>query len=289
MTSSINRDFVIAVLMILIAMITIQSGASFAKNLFPLIGPEGTTALRLGFSAIILWFIFRPWRALPKAGEWRGIIFYGACLGGMNLLFYYAIARIPLGIGVALEFIGPLSVALFSSKRKRDLFWVACAVVGIVLLLPISSNTESLDPIGVILALLAGVCWAGYIIFGKRTGNQGSGGITVTLGLTFAALFIVPFGVVSQGAQLFTWEVIPLGIGIAILSSAIPYTLEMKALKIIPTSVFSIMMSLEPAIAAVAGFIILGELLTLNQWIAVLLVIAASVGSSLPSKIKTDH
>ena len=273
--------FFIAVICVLLAMVTIQSGASIAKQLFPIIGPEGTTALRLGFSATILCLVFKPWRAFPPLGQRMPIMVYGLCLGGMNILFYYAIERIPLGIAVALEFTGPLAVALLSSRRKRDLFWVACAISGIVMLLPDMKGEESLDLLGVILALGAGACWAGYILFGKKTGNQSSGGMTVALGMSVAALILVPYGAISQGGALLSWEVIPLGLLVAIMSSALPYTLEMVALRNMPAQGFSIMMSLEPAIAALAGFIILGELLTLWQWLAILLVIVASVGSSM--------
>ncbi|MEL0631271.1 DMT family transporter [Pseudoalteromonas carrageenovora] len=279
---SSTKDFLIAVVCVILAMVTIQSGASFAKQLFPIVGPEGTTALRLGFSALILCLIFKPWKSLPTRGHRLSIVVYGLSLGGMNILFYYAIARIPLGIGVALEFTGPLAVALFSSRAKRDLFWVACAIAGILLLLPDMNSQDSLDPIGVILALAAGACWAAYILFGKKTGTQSSGGATVALGMTVAALVLVPYGGISQSSA-FTWEIIPLGIGIAILSSALPYTLEMVALRNMPAQGFSIMLSLEPAFAALAGFIILGELLTLWQWLAILLVITASVGSSFSS------
>lgn len=285
---SSTKDFLIAVVCVILAMVTIQSGASFAKQLFPIVGPEGTTALRLGFSALILCLIFKPWKSLPARGHRLSIVVYGLSLGGMNILFYYAIERIPLGIGVALEFTGPLAVALFSSRRKRDLFWVACAIAGILLLLPDMSSQDSLDPIGVILALAAGACWAAYILFGKKTGTQSSGGATVALGMTIAALVLVPYGGISQSSA-FTWGIIPLGIGIAILSSALPYTLEMVALRNMPAQVFSIMLSLEPAFAALAGFIILGELLTLWQWLAILLVIIASVGSSFSSVKKQKN
>ncbi|MGO2477154.1 MAG: EamA family transporter, partial [Pseudoalteromonas sp.] len=174
--SRVIPPFIIALVCVLMAMVTIQSGASIAKQLFPLIGPEGTTALRLGFSAVILCLVFKPWRDFPGLGQRLPVIIYGLSLGGMNILFYYAIERIPLGVGVALEFTGPLAVALLSSRRKRDLFWVGCAIAGIILLLPDMSGEESLEPIGVILALAAGACWAGYILLGKKTGNQVSGG-----------------------------------------------------------------------------------------------------------------
>ncbi|MBQ4864258.1 DMT family transporter [Pseudoalteromonas sp. MMG013] len=276
---TINKDALFAVACLLCAMITIQSGASIAKQLFPFVGPEGTTAYRLGFSALILCLIFRPWRRLPR--NWKPIIIYGLCLGGMNITFYYAIERIPIGIGVALEFTGPLAVALFSSKRKRDYLWVAFAMLGIVLLLPDINSADGLDPVGVILALVAGAFWAGYILFGKKIGNQGSGGATVALGMTVAAIVLVPYGVTLQGSALLDWQLLPLGIMIGLLSSALPYSLEMVALRNMSAQSFSIMMSLEPAIAALAGLLILAEMLTLLQWTAVFMVITASLGSSM--------
>lgn len=282
-----NKAVWLAVASVLLAMVTIQSGASIAKQLFPLIGPAGTTALRVGFSALMLWLVFRPWRQLPQGRNWRAIIVYGACLGGMNLLFYLAIARIPLGIGVALEFTGPLAVALFSSRRKLDLVWVALALGGILLLLPDMTSVDALDPVGVMLALAAGACWAGYILFGQRAGNLASGGITVALGMTVAAAFLVPIGLVSAGSSLFSWQVIPLAIAVAALSSALPYSLEMVALKALPAKSFSVLMSMEPAIAALAGFLLLAELLSVTQWLAILLVISASLGSTL-SKTKVS-
>lgn len=280
----INRVLLTAIGCVLLAMVTIQSGASLAKQLFPVVGPEGTTALRLGFAAAVLWLVFRPWSALPKGRDWQSIIIYGLCLGGMNILFYLSIARIPLGIAVALEFTGPLALALLGSKRKTDLLWVGCAIAGILLLLPDSSSAEGLDLTGALMALGAGACWAGYILFGTRTGKQASGGITVALGMTVAAIVLVPVGVVSQGLALFSWEVLPLGLLVGILSSALPYSLEMVALRNMPTQTFSVFMSLEPAIAALAGFIILAEQLTLLQWSAIGLVIVASIGSSFTPK-----
>jgi inner membrane transporter RhtA len=265
-------------------MVTIQSGASLAKQLFPLVGPEGTTALRLGFAAVVLWLVFRPWQALPQGRDWQSIITYGLCLGGMNILFYLAIERIPLGIAVALEFTGPLALALFGSKRKSDLLWVAIAIAGILLLLPDLASAQGLDLTGALMALGAGACWAGYILFGTRTGKQPSGGITVALGMTVAAIVLVPIGAVSQGLALITWEVLPLGLLVGVLSSALPYSLEMVALRNMPTQAFSVMMSLEPAIAALAGLVILSEQLTLLQWAAIALVIMASIGSSFTPK-----
>lgn len=278
----ISRDYLIAIICVLFAMVTIQSGASIAKQLFEHIGPEGTTAYRIGFSAIILCLIFRPWRKLPT--NWFPLIVYGLCLGGMNISFYYSIERIPLGVAVALEFLGPLAVAIFSSKRKIDFVWAVFAVLGVIVLLPDISSVNGLDPIGVMLALLAGGFWAGYILFGKKTGSVGSSGSIVAIGMSVAAIAIVPFGAISQGFALLDWSLIPLGIAIGILSSALPYSLEMVALRKMPSQGFSIFMSVEPAIGALAAFVILGELLTFWQWMAILMVITASIGSAATTK-----
>lgn len=277
------KALLLAVASILLAMITVQTGASIAKQLFPVIGPTGTTALRVGFSALILCLIFRPWRNLPKRHQWPAVIIYGASLGGMNILFYLAIARIPLGIAVALEFTGPLVVALLSSRRKWDLLWIALAVSGILLLLPDINSADALDPAGVMYALGAGGCWAAYILFGKKTGGLSSGGITVALGMTVGALYLVPIGIITQGWAIFSWQLLPLAIAVAALSSALPYSLEMVALRRLPAQSFSVLMSMEPAIAALAGLLLLSELLTMTQWLAIILVISASLGSSLSS------
>lgn len=278
---SLSRQLFFAILSVVIAMIVIQSGASLAKTLFPLIGPEGTTALRVGFAALMLALVFKPWRHWPSGKSRQAILFYGVCLGGMNLLFYLSIARIPLGIAVALEFTGPLAVALLSSKRKLDLLWVALAITGIACLLPWQGEHSALDPVGVLLALGAGACWAGYIIYGQRSGGAVSGGAAVAMGMGIAACFLVPIGVVSAGSALLNSEVIWFGLAVALMSSAIPYSLEMIALKRLPAQSFSILMSLEPAIAALAGLLILSEQLSLLQWSAIAAVILASLGSSL--------
>lgn len=281
MPQSRNASFGWAIASVLVAMMVIQSGASLAKTLFPVIGPEGTTALRVGFAALILSMVFRPWKNWPARKDQKALWLYGISLGGMNLMFYMAIERIPLGIAVALEFTGPLAVALLSSKRKLDLLWVALAMAGIALLLPWQTDASALDPLGVALALGAGACWAGYIIFGQKTGGALHGGTAVALGMAVAALFLFPIGLASAGTALFSWTVLPFAFAVALLSSAIPYSLEMVALKRLPAQSFSILMSLEPAIAALAGLIILAEQLSLLQWLAIFSVIAASLGSSL--------
>jgi inner membrane transporter RhtA len=284
MPQSRNASFWWAIASVLVAMMAIQSGASLAKTLFPIIGPEGTTALRVGFAALILFLVFQPWKKWPAKQDQKALWFYGVCLGGMNLMFYLAIERIPLGIAVALEFTGPLAVALLSSKRKLDLLWVALAMAGIALLLPWQTEATALDPAGVALALGAGACWAGYIIFGQKTGSAVHGGTAVALGMAVAALFLFPIGLASAGSSLFSWTVLPFAFAVALLSSAIPYSLEMVALKRLPAQSFSILMSLEPAIAALAALIILAEQLSLLQWLAIFAVIAASLGSSLTAR-----
>jgi len=283
----VNKRFLSAIVSVLLAMVAIQSGASFAKQLFPIAGPEGTSALRAFFAAAILSIIFKPWKARLSPRGWRNVIFYGLCLGAMNIIFYLAIARIPLGIGVALEFTGPLAVAFFSARKKRDFAWVLLAVVGVCLLLPdIGTSPDSLDPVGVMLALTAGAFWAGYIVFGNKTGSEGSGGVTVTLGMLVAAFAIVPIGVISQGEVLLTPFALFMGVAVGVFSSAIPYTLEMNAMRNMPKQTFSIMMSVEPAIAAIAAFIIIDETLTVSQWFAVALVVVATAGSSITQRQK---
>lgn len=285
MTDTNLKSLLLAVVSVILAMVCIQSGASIAKQLFPVIGPEGTTALRVGFSAAILWLVFRPWRHWPQGRQWRALTIYGACLGGMNILFYLAIERIPLGVGVALEFTGPLAVALLMSRRKMDLVWVACALAGVLMLMPDMRGEDALDPIGVLLALAAGGCWAGYILFGQKAGHIAPGGATVALGMTIAALYLFPIGLVTAGTELFQWQILPLALMIAVMSSALPYSLEMVALKRLPSKNFSVLMSVEPAVAAVAGLLILAELLTVWQWLAIALVITASLGSSLTKAV----
>ncbi|MCG3729071.1 EamA family transporter [Vibrio cincinnatiensis] len=283
-----KSPILIAVGCLLVAMMAIQSGSSLAKQLFPIVGPGGTVALRISLAALILLIVFRPWRISLSLSQWRSMIIYGTSLGGMQILFYFAIERIPLGIGVALEFSGPLLLALFSSKRKLDIVWVAFAICGMLLLLPDMTGVDALDPVGVLLALSAGCCWAGYIWFGQRAGSVGSGGMTVAIGMSVAAIIIFPIGAMTAESSIFTWSVLPMALTIALLSSALPYSLEMLALNRLSTQHFSVMMSLEPAIAAIAGFLILEEQLAFSQWLAICMIISASMGSTLSAQRKKD-
>lgn len=269
------------VLILILAMASIQFGASQAKQLFPILGVAGTSTLRLIFASIIMVCAFRPWKIKFSKDMSKSLILYGASLGLMNFSFYFALQRIPLGIAVALEFLGPLSVAIFSSKKKIDYIWALLAGIGIVLLLPRETATESLDPIGMFLAILAGVFWALYIIFGKRAGNNLQGGIASSMGMAVAALIVLPMGIAIDGDKLLNLSAIPLALMVAIFGSALPYTLEMIALKKMPTQTFGVLMSLEPALAALMGLIFLAESLTFTQWAAITCVIVSSLGSTL--------
>ncbi len=263
-------------------MVSIQVGATFAKGLFPEIGPLGTTTFRLGFASLILLAFWKPWKRKWKRGELTLIALYGASLGLMNLLFYCALERTPLGVVVALEFTGPLAIALFASHRKLDFLWAGLAAFGIYLILPLrSAAVEGVSLSGVLLALGAGSCWAFYILFGKRIGADVHSGQATAAGMTVAALTIVPFGAVLKGAQLIRPDLLPLGVGVAVLSSALPYSLEMLALKKLSHKTFSILMSVEPAMAALSGFLFLHEALSLKQWLAILLIMIASAGTCL--------
>ncbi len=269
-----------SVALLLVSMLSIQCSASLAKSVFPLIGPEATTALRLSFAALVLIPVMRPWRVKLTKRQWLPIVLYGLSTGLMNMCFYQAISRIPLGVGVALEFTGPLAIAMLGSRRPIDFLWIVLAVCGLSLLLPIHEFSGDLDPVGVAFALGAGVCWALYIIFGKRAGNAG-GGASVALGMLVGACAIMPFGVASAGTAMFSLSVIPLTLVLGIFSSALPYGLEIVALKQLPFQTFGILMSLEPVLAALSGFVFLGEQLSLPQWLALLCIIVASIGATM--------
>lgn len=271
----------VAVLMV--SMASIQSGASLAKSLFPVLGAQGVTAMRLTFAAIILLVLLRPWRQPIARKSWASLLAYGITLGGMNLMFYMALRTVPLGVAVALEFTGPLAVALYFSRKALDFLWIAIAVFGLWLLLPIGNLGQGVDPTGAALALAAGVCWGLYIIFGQRAGSD-HGTQGAALGVTIAAVFIAPIGIVHAGAALLDLHLLPALLGVAVLSSALPYTLEMVALTRLPARTFGTLMSIEPAFGALSGLIFLGEQLTFLQWLAIAAIIVASVGTTLSSQ-----
>lgn len=268
------------VALLLIAMASIQSGASLAKSMFPVVGAQGTTTLRLIFASIIMLLLLRPWRAKLTAQSLRTVVIYGMALGGMNFLFYMSLRTVPLGVAVALEFTGPLAVAIYASRRAIDFLWIALAVIGLLLLIPSGATSTGIDLIGAAYALGAGVCWALYILFGQKAGAD-NGVQTAALGVMIAALFVAPIGIVHAGATLLTPSLIPIAVGVAILSTALPYTLEMIALTRIPARTFGTLMSVEPAIGALSGLIFLHEYLSLSQWAAITCIILASIGATL--------
>ncbi|EHI1798435.1 TPA: threonine/homoserine exporter RhtA [Salmonella enterica subsp. enterica] len=258
------------ILVLLIAMSSIQSGASLAKSLFPLVGAPGVTALRLALGTLILIAFFKPWRLRFAKEQRLPLLFYGLSLGGMNYLFYLSIQTVPLGI----------AVALFSSRRPVDFIWVVLAVLGLWFLLPLGQDMSHVDLTGAALALGAGACWAVYILTGQRAGAE-HGPATVAVGSLIAAIIFVPIGAVQAGDALWHWSILPLGLAVAVLSTALPYSLEMIALTRLPTRTFGTLMSMEPALAAVSGMIFLGETLTGIQIMALCAIIAASMGSTL--------
>ncbi|MDL5165631.1 threonine/homoserine exporter RhtA [Proteus faecis] len=275
------------VLLLLLSMLSIQSGASLAKSLFPVIGAPAVTALRLLLGTLILFFIFKPWRLKFNRESIMPLFLYGLSLGAMNYLFYLSLETIPLGIAVALEFTGPLAVAMFSSRRAIDFLWIILVIAGLGLLLPIGDNIHGLDPLGILYALGAGVGWALYIVFGQRAG-KGYGAATVSIGSLVAAFIFVPIGMLQSSPDImFSWSILPVALAIAILSTAFPYTLEMIALTRLPAKTFGTLMSLEPCMGAFIGIIFLHEHLTLIQWIALAFIVLASIGSTVTMKSKT--
>ncbi|MFB7291574.1 EamA family transporter [Actinacidiphila glaucinigra] len=262
--------------LVLLGIVSVQVGSALAKHLFSEVGSFGTVALRLFFAAAVLTLFWRPSLRMDRR-TWTVVLGYGVTLGLMNLCFYLSLARIPLGIAVTVEFLGPLTVALAGSRRWLDAFWALLAAGGVVLLM---EGRGELDPAGLLLALAAGTCWGLYILVGAALGRRTAEGNGLALGMAVAALVTVPFGVADSGTALVQPWVLLAGLGVALLSSVIPYSLDLEALRRIPPRVFGILMSLEPAMAALIGLVVLHESLHWSQWIAVLCVVAASAGAA---------
>ncbi len=251
-------------------------GSALATQLFDEVGSFGTVALRLLFAAAVLMLVWRPSLRMGRR-TWTVVIGYGGILGLMNLSFYLALARIPLGIAVTIEFLGPLAVAIAGSRRWLDAVWALLATGGVILLM---EGGGDLDIVGVLFALAAGACWGLYILVGAALGRHTTEGNGLALGMAVAALVAAPFGAVEGGTALIQPWVLAAGLGVALLSSVIPYSLDLEALRRIPPRVFGILMSLEPAMAALIGLIVLRESLAWSQWIAVLCVVVASAGAA---------
>lgn len=276
------------VALILVATFSVQGGAAIAKGIFPVIGVAATASIRVVLSAMILIAVFRPAVHRFTAAQWRAVVPYGITIGVMNLLFYQALVRIPLGLAVALEFVGPLAVAIVGSRRALDVIWVVLAMAGIALIAPFQAD-GAVDPIGVAYALLTGACWAAYIVLGGRVSQRLDAGVAVAIGMAIAALVVTPYALIDGGIATFTPGLLVPCVALAVLSSALPFTLEMKALRLLPRRTFSVFMCVEPVIAALCGLVLLGEHLTRAQWIAVALVVVASAGatSSVTSRAKS--
>jgi inner membrane transporter RhtA len=272
---------------LLIAMVCFQLGAALAKQLFPIVGAGSTAALRLAIASIILLAAWRPWHLRFTRKQLMTVVVYGVAMGWMNFFFYLALSYIPLGITMALEFTGPLGVALFASRRPIDFLWILLAAIGLLALLPLGLGGAPLSALGVLYALGAGACWALYIVFGRQAGAAHGGQIT-SLGTLIGACIIVPIGVAHSGAALFAPAILPLAVGVAVLSSALPYSLEMFAMPRLPTRTVGVLMSLNPAMGALAGLIFLGESLALIQWAAIASIVAASAGSSATRELLPD-
>jgi inner membrane transporter RhtA len=268
-----------SIVLLLIAIASIQTGASIAKSLFPAVGAEGATALRLVFATLILFLVLRPWRTRIDRRAWSSIAIYGVSLGAMNLLFYLALRTVPLGLAVGLEFTGPMAVAMCSSRRPVDFVWIGCALAGLLLIAPVGGG-HAVDLLGAGYALGAGVCWALYMLCGQRAGAA-HGMATTAWGMLIAALLVLPVGVWHAGTALLAPALFPCAIGVAALSSALPYTIEMWVLQRMPVRAFGILMSVEPALAAISGWLLLDETLSTRQCLAIAAIVVASVGTTL--------
>ncbi len=255
-----------------------QIGAALAKGLFPLVGPQGAAALRLSLGAVMLLALVRPWRRWPNPAPVAGLIGLGLSMAAAIVFFYLAIERLPLGVAISLQFMGPLAVALAGSRQASDLLWVALAAVGVWALVGVGTAPADIDLLGVGFALCAGAGWAGYIFRGKAAGRV-FGRSTAGLATGVAALLVLPFGAVQAGAALFSPALLPLAVLVALVSSALPFTLEIYALSRLPARTFATFTSMEPAFAGVSGLVFLGEHLSAAKWLGVALVVTAAAGA----------
>ena len=266
-----------ALFLVAVAVGSIQFGAALARTLFDDAGPAGTVLVRVGIAAIVLALLWRPAVRGHRRDQWRLVVAFGLSLAVMNLCFYEALDRIPLGLAVTFEFVGPLGVALAGSRRALDLAWVGLAGAGIVLIA--SPGTSDLDTLGIVYALLAGAAWAAYILLSARTGRVIPGASGLALAMCVAAVVLVPVGITSAGDALLEPEVLLVGAGVALLSSAIPYSAEFEALRLMPEHVFGVLLSFEPAVAALAGYLLLDQALGARELVGIACVMAATAGA----------
>ena len=267
--------------LVLFSIFSVQLGAAIAKGLFDSLGPGGTVFLRIAFAAIVVLALWRPRLRGYTGREYALAALFGLTLAGMNLSIYMAFDRIPLGIAVTLEFVGPLSISILGSRRVLDLLWAVLAAAGILLLAPLGLLGDTdLDPVGVAFALVAGCLWACYILLSARTGRAFPGMTGLAIALVAGTAALLPVGIASAGTSMLHPGLLLAGFAVALLSSAIPYSLELQALRRLPAQVFGVLMSLEPAVAALVGFVVLGEQLGPRSLAAMALVTLAAAGAS---------
>jgi inner membrane transporter RhtA len=270
----VSGERTVAVGMVLAAAGSLQVGAAFAVTLFDDLGPGGAAFLRLAFAAAILWAIWRP----RLAGDLRLPVAFGVALGLMNWSIYEAMDRIPLGVAVTIEFAGPLLVAVIGSRRPLDALWVLLAAGGIVIL--VDPGGGSTDAAGVHFALVAAACWIAYIHLGQRTGRVFPGGSGLAIAMVVGALVVLPAGLVQGGGSLREPQLLAAALAVALASSVVPYSLELEALRRLPAAVFGVLLSLEPAVAALAGFVVLGQELGAAAVVGICMVVVASAGAA---------
>ncbi len=279
----------LSVLFMVLSMTSYQISASFAKQLFEVLDPLTVTILRLCFAAIIICLMFRSWKIISRLSflKWRDLLCYSAALCLMNVLFYMSLGKLPQGIAVGLEFIGPLGLALLSIKQRSDYIWVLLAILGIALMVPWGqANSDNFSVFGALCALGAGFCWALYIYFGQRVVQQNIGMHALTIAISLAALTLLPIGLYHNAAALVDTQYWGKAIAIAILATAIPYALDLKALQHLSKLSYGTLSSLSPALAALTGLMLLGEQISLLQWVALFCVMLASVGVTLRASRK---
>ncbi|UIN36912.1 EamA family transporter [Methylobacterium oryzae] len=266
---------------ILFSQASLNLGAALGKHLFPVVGAEGVAALRVGLAAVLLLAILRPWRSPVGRGHVGSLLLYGTTMGMMSLFIYQAIARIPIGVATAIEVTGPLSIVLLNSRRPLDFLWLGAAVLGLALLLPLDTS-KALDPLGVAFACGAATCWALYVVSARKVSGP-LGNRAVAWGMLVAALIALPFGAARAGASLFEPRIVATGLVVAVLSSVMPYLIEIVAMNRLTASVVGLSLGAAPAAGALVGFLVLGERLLPIQGVAILCIIGASVGCALAS------
>jgi inner membrane transporter RhtA len=271
--------------LVLLATASVQLGATVAKHLFRELGPGGATLMRVGIGALVLLAVQRPRLGSHTRRDYLIASLFGLSMAAMNFSFYSALNRIPLGVAVTLEFVGPLGVAVIGSRRLFDLIWVVLAAVGILLLAPLGGG--GVDSLGAAFALVAGCFWACYIVLSARVGQVFPGGAGLTVAMIVGGVALLPIGVVSAGWHLTDWHLLAAGLAVALLSAVIPYSLELQALRSLPTQVFGVLMSMEPGVAAVIGLVVLHEVLGLRDVLALVCVSAASLGATRSARAPT--